>query len=466
MRIVAFMIFWLAMQPALSAGLPVPVAKALREAGIPQESAGILVQQVDSSKPLISHNASHSMNPASTMKLLTTAAALDLLGPAYTWHTGVLTTASLKDGVLEGDLIVKGGGDPALTLERFWALLHDLRQQGVREIRGDVLLDSSYFAVPLADTGSFDGQPDRAYNALPDALLVNFKATRFVFKSENGQVNIAADPDLPQLRVNNRVQPSPALCEDWKEHLTRTAQRDGEIVTLTFSGHYPLACGEKVLELSVLENTSYVGQLFQQYWRELGGTLTGTVKPGGGPANAGLLTQSVSLPLADVVRLVNKFSNNVMARQLLLTLGAEQGGVPGSVDKGVQAIQRWLAAKGNEWPELVLENGAGLSRNERISPQHLGNLLLQAWRSPNMPELMSSLPIVAVDGTMQHRLNDSAVAGQAHIKTGSLDGVKSMAGYLLDAKGRRWVVVCMVNHANASAARAAMDALLDWLYHS
>lgn len=464
MRIYILIIASLLALNAEAAGLPAPVAKALRDAGIPQDAVGVLVQKVEASAPLVVHNAGRGMNPASSMKLLTTAAALEVLGPAYIWHTDVLTAANLKEGVLEGDLILKGGGDPALTLERFWMLLHDLRQQGVREIRGDVLLDSSYFTVPLADPGSFDGQSDRAYNALPDALLVNFKATRFVFRSENGQVRITADPDLPQLQIINRVQPSPAACEDWKEHITRTMQRDGDAVTMTFSGHYPQACGEKALELSVLDSASYTGQLFRQYWRDLGGTLKGTVKPGSAPANARLLAQSVSLPLADMIRLVNKFSNNVMARQLLLTLGAVQGGVPGSADKGVQAIQRWLAAKGGEWPELVLENGAGLSRNERISPQHLGDVLLRTWRSPIMPELMSSLPITAVDGTMLHRLNQSAVAGQAHIKTGSLDGVKSMAGYVLDAKGRRWVVVFVVNHAKASSARVAMDALLEWVY--
>jgi D-alanyl-D-alanine carboxypeptidase/D-alanyl-D-alanine-endopeptidase (penicillin-binding protein 4) len=450
--------------PVWAAGLPASVIKALYEAGVPQNAVGVMVQQVDSDKPLILHNAGRAMNPASTMKLLTTSAALGLLGPAYTWHTDALSTANLQDGVLDGDLVIKGYGDPALTLERFWALLHDLRAQGVREIRGDLVLDSSFFEVPAADPGDFDGQADRAYNALPDALLVNFKATRFVFRSNEGRIELTADPSLPQLHVINQIKASPTACGDWKKRITRSVQRDADNVSVTFGGYYAPACGEKSLELSTFDATSYVAQLFGQYWQELGGSLKGTVKVGITPPHARLLAQSVSLPMADVIRLVNKNSNNVMARQILLTVGAERGSVPGNVDKGATAIHAWLTANGGDFNELVLENGAGLSRNERISPQHLGDLLLRTWRSPTMPELMSSLPIAAVDGTMALRLRNSLVAGQAHIKTGSLDAVKAMAGYVLDAQGRRWVVVFVVNHANAEVSGAAMDALLEWVY--
>lgn len=464
MRIIALLFITLFISPAWAAGLPAPVAKALRDAGIPQEAVGVMVQQVDRSRPLILYNASRAMNPASNMKLLTTSAALELLGPAYTWHTDMLSAANLHDDVLDGDLFIKGYGDPALTLERFWALLHELRLQGVREIRGDLVLDNSYFDVPLSDPGNFDGQSDRAYNAVPDALLVNFKATRLIFQPDGDRVRITADPSLPQLQIINHVQASAAVCEDWKEHVTRTLQHEGENVSVTLGGHYPLACGEKWLELSLLDGTSYAALLFGQYWRDLGGVLKGAVKVGNAPPNARLLARSVSLTLSEMIRLMNKNSNNVMARQILLTLGAERGGVPGNVEKGAAAIHAWLAAGGGDFNELVLENGAGLSRNERISPQHLGELLLREWHGPTMPELVSSLPIAAVDGTMMLRLRNSEVAGRAHIKTGSLEGVKSMAGFVMDAQGRRWVVVFVVNHPKAAASGEAMDALLEWLY--
>jgi len=164
------------------------------------------------------------------------------------------------------------------------------------------------------------------------------------------------------------------------------------------------------------------------------------------------------------VRDMNKFSNNVMARQLYLTLGAEGFGEPGTEGKSERVIREWLAGKGLAMPELVLENGSGLSRTERISARNLGLLLLTSFQSPVMPEFLASLPLAAVDGTMRKRLGDASVAGQAHIKTGSLTGVRAIAGYVLDASGRRLVVVSIVNHPNAVNAEAAQDALLDWVH--
>lgn len=462
----ALLLGWLLAIPAGAAGLPSPVSQSLRESGIPLDAVGIFVQQVDKSRPAISLNTAKPMNPASTMKLLTTYAGLELLGPAYTWKTEFYATGEIKDGVLDGDLILKGHGDPALTLERFQELLRALKNTGLREIRGDLVLDNHWFNLPEHDPGAFDGEPWRAYNAAPDALLVNFRATQFTFRGDaaTGKVLIAADPALPQLRIVNQIELRQVPCADWKDRLGQQVQKTGDIVTVTFTGNFSLACGEKNLELSVLDNATYVHALFRQLWQENGGTLRGGFRQGETPATAKRLASINSPPLADVIRLVNKFSNNVMARQILLTIGAEKQGEPGNVDKGISSIRAWLEEKKLDFPELALENGAGLSRQERISAQHLGELLLAAWESPVMPELMSSLPITAVDGTLEKRLKNSEVAGQAHLKTGSLDGVRAMAGYLLDRKGRRWVVVFMVNHTNAGASRAAQDALLEWLY--
>jgi D-alanyl-D-alanine carboxypeptidase/D-alanyl-D-alanine-endopeptidase (penicillin-binding protein 4) len=415
---------------------------------------------------LLSHHAVQPMNPASTMKLLTTYAGLELLGPAYSWKTEIYATGPIKDGVLEGDLVLKGYGDPALTLSNFRDMLHGLGKSGLREIRGDLVLDQGYFEPSAQDSGVFDGEPWRAYNAAPDALLVNFKATEFSFRGDAGlgKVLVVADPDLPQLKVVNQVELSQVPCAEWKDHIGYQVVPEGERVMVTFNGSYALACGEKSLSLSVFDNAGYIFQLFRQMWHEQGGTFHGTLKQGVVPPTARLLTQVNSPPLSDVIRMINKNSNNVMARQMLLSIAVEKKGAPGSVKKGATVVQEWLADKGLFFPELVIENGAGLSRLERISAQHMGMLLLAAWRSPVMPELMSSLPILAVDGTLEKRLKESPVAGHAHLKTGSLDGVRSMAGYLLDKKGRRWVLVFMVNHARAGETREAREALLQWLY--
>ena len=448
------------------ADLPASVSQALRSAGVPEDSVSVFVQQVDRNAPLITHRSDQALNPASTMKLVTTYAGLELLGPAYTWRTDLLTTGEVQGDVLKGDLILKGYGDPAMTLENFWDLLRALRQKGIRDIRGNLVLDRGFFEPQPYDPAAFDGEPYRAYNAGPDALLVNFKATRFDFSNDpsNGKVSIKADPALPQLTIVNQLTQSQGPSGDWKDRLGYKISRNGNTVTATFGGSYSVACGEKSLDLSLFDDSTYVFELFKQLWREQGGSFSGQMASASAPDNAALLVSASSPPLADVIRLINKYSNNVMARQMLLTIAAEKTGQPGNIANGGAAIQAWLASKHLEFPELMIDNGAGLSRASRISARHLGTLLLNAYASPVMPELMSSLPVVAVDGTMEHRLTSSAVAGQGHFKTGSLDNTRAMAGYLLDAKHRRWVVVFMVNHPRAGVSKPAQDALLEWLH--
>ena len=451
---------------AADAALPRTVTAAMRDAGVSRGAVAVYVRRVDQPKPLLTHNAGQPMNPASTMKLLTTYAGLELLGSAYSWKTEVYADGPVIDGVLEGNLVIKGYGDPALTLAGFWDMLRVIRASGLREIRGDLVLDRGHFQPAAHDTGAFDGEPWRAYNAAPDALMINAKATRFIFRGDaaQGQVAIKADPDLPQLKIVNLVEFRQVPCADWKDRISHQVTHEGEQVLVTFGGSYSLACGEKALSLSVFDDAVYVFHLFRQLWAEQGGTLRGSLRQGEVPPTARKLAQIDSPPLADVVRMINKHSNNVMARQMLLTVAAEKKGAPGSARNGAIAVGEWLAEKGLDFPELVIENGAGLSRMERISAQHLGELLIAAWNSPVMPELMSSLPITAVDGTLEKRLRNSDVAGQAHLKTGALDGVRALAGYLLDREGRRWVVVFLINHARAAEARAAQDALLEWLY--
>ncbi len=446
--------------------LPEPVARALAQAGIPETSAAVYVHEIGALQPVVAHGAERSLNPASTMKLVTTYAALDLLGPAYVWHTEVYATGTLQQGVLNGNLVIKGQGNPKLTLEDFWLLLRNLRGRGVREIRGDLVLDHGYFDAAGYDPARFDDQPTRPYNTGPDALLVNFKAVtlQFVPDHDARTVKILADPPLPQIAIINNLALTNGACGDWVARLKLDAKGNGDAARLAFSGTYALDCGEKTRSFSVLGHRQYTGALFAQIWKELGGSISGGVRYGEVPPDARLLFTAKSESLSEIVRHINKFSNNVMARQLFLTLGAVSADPPATFDKANQGIRSWLAGKGLAFPELVIENGSGLSRIERISAKNLGQLLLAAFNSPVMPELISSLPLVATDGTMKRRLKNADVAGQAHIKGGTLEGVRAIAGYVLDRKGRRVIVVFIVNHANAANAQPAQDALLKWVY--
>jgi D-alanyl-D-alanine carboxypeptidase/D-alanyl-D-alanine-endopeptidase (penicillin-binding protein 4) len=446
---------------ALAIDLPPAVTSALQRAQIPETAIALYVQDVAQNTPSLLLNAERAMNPASVMKLITTDAALEVLGPAYRWKTDVYSTGTLKNQQLKGDLIFKGHGDPKITLEAFWLMLRDLRQKGLQDIRGNLVLDRSYFELAKEEPGAFDNEPYKPYNVAPDALLVNFRAhrVRFLAQNETAHPRIVLDPEIPEARIVNQVRLTSTACGEWQEKINYQVGS-----TLSFSGEFPIACDDGAMNLILQDNNTYFGTLFKQLWTQLGGTWRGSVVTGSVVESAKRIGQYVSPPLAEIIRDINKYSNNVMARQVFLTLGAEVRGAPGTPAKGAEAINDWLAVKGQQFLELTLDNGSGLSRTERISAQHLAWVLRAAYHSTVFAEFESSLPIVAADGTMKKRLVLSAVSGHAHIKTGSLKDVRALAGYVLDAQGRQMVVVCIINHPNAELGRAAQDALLEWVF--
>ncbi|MBC7788185.1 MAG: D-alanyl-D-alanine carboxypeptidase/D-alanyl-D-alanine-endopeptidase [Methylophilaceae bacterium] len=472
--------------------LPASVITALQKAKIPLKNTAVYLQALYENQPVISHNASQPFNPASVMKLLTTNAALDLLGPAYRWRTEIYTDGAVINGVLNGNLLIKGYGDPSLNEAEFRRLLVSLQQTGVKKIHGNLILDKSYFASTVGNPVTFDAETYRAYNAMPSAILVNSRATSFKFQaaafssvalnslslsSTAGQVSVVQEVEVTEIRIINQLKLIQGDCGDWRNKFKYVVTHEKNTATITFTGSYSADCGDKYLELSLFNDSQYAYFIFRKLWQELGGSFSGILKSNtitndsattasGIPASASKLVSQESKPLADVLRDINKYSNNLMARQLLLTIAAEKSGLPATESLGKQEISAWLLNKNMTFNELVIENGSGLSRIERISAQHLGDLLVSAYHSPVMSEFMSSLPILGADGTVIKRLKDRPVMGRAHIKTGSIDGVSSIAGYVLDANNKRWAIVFLVNDANAVNAKAAQDALIEWVYSS
>jgi serine-type D-Ala-D-Ala carboxypeptidase/endopeptidase (penicillin-binding protein 4) len=442
--------------------LPVTVREALARAGVPVSAAAVVVEPVEGGAPLVSHRAAVPVNPASVMKLVTSYAALDLLGPAFTFHTDVLAAGELAGGMLTGDLVIRGGGDPKLTADKVWLLAHQLRARGLREIGGDVIVDRGYFAPAAHDPARFDKDPRRAYNVGPDALLVNFHAVDFRFIPEAGRVRVTAEPDLPNVEIASRIRLTAEPCGWWRGNLQHEIEENGLVATVVFSGTYPADCGEKEWALSLFDGPRFTESVLRWVWSESGGVLKGRVRAGTAPAGARLLYRHESEPLANLIRDMNKFSNNVMARHIFLALSAERGG-PGEARASESIVGEWLRSRGIEAPGLAIENGSGLSRDDRVSAATIAAVLKSAWSSPVMPELAASLPVFATDGTLKTRRAIQA-AGQAHLKGGTLTGVQSVAGYVLDRSGRRWIVVMIVNHANANAAQPALDALVEWVY--
>jgi len=418
--------------------------------------------------PLVSHRATVAMNPASVMKLVTTYAALDMLGPAFSWSTPVFADGVVRDGTLQGNLYIVGQGDPKLVLERLWLLLRRVQGVGIHAIAGDVVLDNSAFELGVSDPSEFDGEPLKPYNAAPDALLVNFKALVMTFTPERGAgaaVRVQFDPPLAGVQVPSSVPLLAGACDDYRAALKADFSDSNRV---RFMGGYPASCGEKVWPVAYADPASYASRAVQGLWNSMGGKLTGTVRSGRAPAGvlAGKPLFDVrSLSLAEIVRDINKYSNNVMAQQVFLTLGREVRVVDtptglASFDSARKRVQRWWQERISPHDLPVLDNGSGLSRIERINAQGLARLLQVAYASPLMPELMASLPISGVDGTL--RRVQSRAAGSAHLKTGSLSDVVAVAGFVHAVSGRRYVLVAMVNHPNAKAARPAIDTLVEW----
>jgi len=456
--------------------LPPEVAALLARARVPQSALAALVVDAapalsGASAPLLSWRANASMNPASVMKLVTTYAALELLGPSFTWATPVYVDGTIADGVLQGNLIIAGQGDPKLVLERLWLLLRRVQGLGIKTITGDILLDRSAFAVSVQNPADFDGEPQRPYNAAPDALLINFKSVLMTFAPNlaSGSASVSFEPPLAGVRMQRSVPLSAgrnggpggaaslSACGDYRARLKADFSDSLRIV---FNGSYPVACGEKVWAVAYADPASYAERAVAGMWQEMGGKLGGRVREGRAAAGQQPVFEGVSPTLAEVIRDINKFSNNVMAEQLFLTLSLQRPGVA-SNEASREVVGAWWRERFGEQDPPVLDNGSGLSRQARISAQGLARLLQTAFVSGTMPELMASLPISGVDGTLR-RSKSRVSQGWAHLKTGSLRDATALAGYVHTPSGRRLVVVAMVNHPNASAARPALEALVEW----
>ena len=444
--------------------LPAGVATALAKARVPRDAVAMLVLPVQGERARLRHRADVPMNPASVMKMVTTMAALDTLGSGYTWMTRFYADGPVVDDTLQGNLYIQGGGDPKLVLERVDAAFRQLQALGVRRVRGDMVLDSSIFDVPAHDPAAFDNEPLRPYNVAPDGLLVNFKAVilRFVPQADGGTALVQSEPPLAGVLVEPQVPLAPGqACGDWRGGL----QADfSDPTQLRFLGHYPASCGERDWAVAYMDPASYAQRALLALFQVAGGVLEGAVRQGPPPAQARLLMAAPSLPLSDVIADINKRSNNVMAQQLLLTLAAQRH-VPARMADGRAAIAAWwqrFVGAGTTAP--VLENGSGLSRDERITPVALARMLQNATQHPEAATYIQSLSIAGVDGTTQrlHERGLQQLIGHAWLKTGTLRDVSAVAGYATGQSGQRYVVVGMINQPNAPAARPALDALLEW----
>jgi D-alanyl-D-alanine carboxypeptidase/D-alanyl-D-alanine-endopeptidase (penicillin-binding protein 4) len=451
-----------------ASALPRGVAIVTSGYNLPADSYSLLVQEIGADTPLLAVNPDVPMNPASAVKTVTTLAALELLGPAYTWHTELHALGPVgEDGTLDGDLLIKGGGDPFLVEEYFRNMLKALQRRGVTRISGDLVLDTSLFDPSVSAEPMIDNDTDRSYNVLPHPLMVNFQTVTFYFYPHgNGRdVIIRTDPELPNLAITNRLKIANGACTGFQRGVAYDVD-PADPFGVILSGNFPSRCAEYSLQRAVLDAPTYAYGMFRKLWQELGGEFAGELRTGTAPEGATPLVIWQSEPLSDVIKSINKFSNNMMTRQLLLTIAVEKFGAPATVGNGVRAVQEYLASHGIDHGAMVLSNGAGLSREARMSARLFNAVLQHGYGINTMPEFLASLPLSGEDGTMRTRLRNGGTRGAMHVKTGSLDGVASVAGYVHARSGRQFVVVSMLNHPDADAGPGSelADALLSWAY--
>ncbi|MFZ6772810.1 D-alanyl-D-alanine carboxypeptidase/D-alanyl-D-alanine endopeptidase [Undibacterium sp. SXout7W] len=452
--------------------LPASVQKSLLQAGIPMNALSLAIQAVNvdstTSQPSLLIQADQAMNPASTMKLLTSLAGLEELGPAFRWKTQFLADQTVKKEVLNGNLYLRGGGDPNLTWEKFAVMLRALRYRGIKKIHGNLVLDRSYFQPERMDIDApaFDQHPDAYYNIIPDALLIHGNISTFTVESGKDKIDLRLQTPLDKIRINNHLYLTDKTCPEWESEWKSPAidMQRKDALELTFSGGFPQQC-KITHHLNLLDRNLYISHMFRTLWQEMGGSWQGQVIDGITPSTTILLEEHQSDSLADTIRIINKYSDNMMARMLYLTLGAESPDKKSATSLAMAEtrIRNWLLKQGINTAGMVLENGSGLSRNERISAAQMAAILQLAARSNWYPEFVSSLPIGGLDGTMRKRLTSSAAELRARIKTGTLKDSVAIAGYVKDLHNHTWIIVAMVNHENAIQARPALDELINWL---
>lgn len=412
------------------------------------------------------HGSTQLVNPASVAKVFTTGFALQTLQSTYRFKTGFHASAEPVDGVLNGPLYIKGSGDPAFLTADLWMSLRQLRTKGVNVIRGPVVLDDSAFTEQMPNLGpgeddSFDDAPHRAYHAQPDALLMNFGAMSIDLKINENTVLVIPEEAPRGWAFVSEITLAGGGCGAWKNGLSIDFAKSGQNVVVTVKGNYPRRCGQSRLPIRVSVQDwlweSWVKEIWQQLGGEFAGSQGGQVIKGTTPIDTIVLYTHYGKPLGDLIKQINKWSSNVMARHLELAVA----GTPQAFN---QQMISWLKAQGISTQGWFFENGSGLSRDTRIDAKGLAEYLRYMAARSDFPDFLASFPRAGADGTLHRRVNN--VDGFAYLKTGSLNGVRALGGYLRDREGQLWAVGVLVKSSRAYDSWPSMEGLLEFLYRA
>ena len=452
--------------PAHAADLiPGGVNSILAKHKVPAKTTGLYLAW-GNGKPIAMLNVDRPFNPASTIKLITSMAAVDLLGPGHSWETGFYAATPIVEGSVRGDLYFHGEGDPYLTNERLLHLVAGLRRRGISSVAGDLVIDTSAFELAQFNPAEFDGRGTRSYNGAGGAAVVNFGSSQIVIHAQNGKAVAFLDPPSSTFKLVNKLKQVRARCSgNWRGRIRERLERNGDgTATLTLSGSYPSGCGEQsFFLLGQSDPVAHAAGAVIEQFEELGGKVDGSWREEKMPRNAKVIVKNESRPLAESLRGMNKFSNNVMARNIFLSLGATGKEQSSSLASSRQAVRSWLKSQGIDTLGFHIDNGSGLSRTTRITARQFGDALLRFSRSAYASELISSLAVLGRDGTTRRWNTTRDSAGNAHVKTGTLSNARAAAGVVHNSAGDI-VFVMMVETRGTAAARRAIQDLLDWAY--
>lgn len=477
--------------------LPPTVLAALEKAGLDASTLAVAVLPLKAPEASrqhagLTHEADRAMQPASAMKVVTSAVALDRVGPNLRGYTELRTAALVQEGRLRGDLVLRGGADLELGLPQLWALMLELRESGVRVIEGDIVLDRNLFTPARMDIGvpPFDESPEFPYNVIPDALQLAGNLHVLELVADGQQVRARLRPELPGVKIDNRLTlhpPGTVACREWSAAgwtvPKAEEQADGSVV-IRLQGRFPADCQQRQA-LQLMDRNRQAQAQLQWVWAELGGQWSGRVREAR-PGEFDLKTVPTRLiarrearPWGEWLRTLNKTSDNVATRILYLLTGLEEQRLAMAASTASStaslperstrewadaSVRRWFTQHGIPLEGLVMDNGSGLSRSERITPRQLALVLRAAHSQLFSSELMMSLPVAGVDGSLRNRMIDTPARGRARLKPGTLRNAVALAGYVEDPQGRVWVMAAMVNHDEAPRlGRPVLDALADWV---
>jgi len=440
--------------------------KIINSYSFDQKNYSLIVKNLTQPEKLnFEHNSQSLFNSASLVKIITTFMAIDKLGPNFKWQSDFYHSGEIVEGILEGDLIFKGRGDASFSVNDLERMIVRLRQLGIYKINGDLVIDPTYFGS-MPQEKNFDNDPLRAYNVLPDAVSIQANTINFKFEVIDNEIKIFKDPDLEILEVVNQISLTKEKCRNWKSKITYDLSKEKDMQKIIFGGSISRDCESKEIDLYAINDDIYFLENFKKLWLSSGGVFEGNLKLANeDKSSTASLVSHFSAPLSELIRDINKYSLNLMSRNLMLTMLAEDKMMPASEDGVNQFIHEWFSLKGFNDAGLLIDNGAGLSRKIKVSAIQLSELLHAIYIHPLMPEIIASFPISAIDGTLEKRMLYSPVNARGHFKTGSLKDVNAMAGFFLNNQNEMIMFIFLMNDQRAGLSTSLQEKLIEKIFY-